>query len=164
MLEKATDFLIRYIDALKHAGADGVIIAEPAAGLLSPELNARFSVPYNKRIVDAVQDDQFIVIYHNCGRVKPLLDDILKIGAKSLHFGNSTDMESILSRIPSDIIVMGNIDPVNEFRYGTPKSMAEAVKNLLSKCLKYDNFLLSSGCDIPLNTPFENIDAFFQAG
>ena len=35
-LDKATQFLIHYVLAYKAAGAHGVMIAEPAAGLLSP--------------------------------------------------------------------------------------------------------------------------------
>jgi uroporphyrinogen decarboxylase len=40
--KKVTDFIIEYIGSFKQAGANGVVIAEPAAGLLSPELNAEF--------------------------------------------------------------------------------------------------------------------------
>ena len=36
VLEKATEFLIEYAKAFKEAGANGVCMAEPAAGLLSP--------------------------------------------------------------------------------------------------------------------------------
>ena len=163
VLEKCTQFLITYINAFKEAGADGVIIAEPAAGLLSPPLNAQFSVPFNKQIVDAVQDENFIVVYHNCGTVVPLIDDVLTIGAKAIHLGNSTDMEAILPKIPSEIVVMGNIDPSGEFRHGTPESMAAATSDLLAKCGGYGNFVLSSGCDIPPQSPFSAIDAFFSA-
>ncbi|MBQ2272396.1 MAG: methyltransferase, partial [Clostridia bacterium] len=35
VLEKATQFLIEYAKAYKEAGADGVVMAEPVAGLLS---------------------------------------------------------------------------------------------------------------------------------
>ena len=163
VLEKVTEFLVEYVKALKEAGADGIVIAEPAAGLLSPDLNLQFSVPYNKQIVDAVQDDDFIVVYHNCGNVDPLLDDILTIGAKALHFGNETVMSKILPLIPSDIVCMGNVDPAVEFRHGTPESIAKVTTEILEECSKYKNFVLSSGCDIPLQMPFENADAFFKA-
>ena len=53
-LEKATDFILAYIQAYKDVGAHGVVIAEPAAGLLSPDLCEEFSSPYVKQIVDAV--------------------------------------------------------------------------------------------------------------
>ena len=162
-IKKITVFLVNYTKALKDAGADGVCIAEPAAGLLSPELNLRFSVPYNKQMVDAVQDSGFMVIYHNCGRVDALMEDILTIGAKALHLGNETVMEKIMKAIPPEVVVMGNIDPAREFRYGTPESIAAATKDLLEKCSKYPNFILSSGCDIPYETSFDNIDAFFKA-
>lgn len=162
VLDKITAFLIDYIRALKAAGADGVCIAEPAAGLLSPDLNAEFSVPYNKQINDVVQDENFIVIYHNCGNIDPLIGDILTIGAKALHFGNETVMEDIMQAIPSDVVVMGNIDPAVEFRNGTPQSIGDATRGLLEKCCKFPNFVLSSGCDIPLQAPLENIDAFFD--
>ena len=163
VLEKATAFLIAYIEAFKQAGADGVIIAEPAAGLLSPTLNSDFSVSYNKQIVDAVQDDSFIVIYHNCGNVIPLMDDILTIGARALHFGNNISMADIMATIPPDVLVMGNIDPAGELRHGTPDSIRTTTTALLKACASYKNFVLSSGCDIPLQAPLDNIDAFFKA-
>ena len=36
VLEKVTDFLVEYAKAFTAAGADGIMMAEPAAGLLSP--------------------------------------------------------------------------------------------------------------------------------
>ena len=68
VLEKATEFLIKYAKAFKEAGANGIAIAEPAAGLLSPGLIREFSTPYVKQIRESVQDDEFMVLYHNCGR------------------------------------------------------------------------------------------------
>jgi len=35
--------------------------------------------------------------------------------------------------------------------------------DIMEKCCQYDNFVISSGCDIPPLTPWENIDAFFAA-
>ena len=46
---------------------------------------------------------------------------------------------------------------------GTPDRVREETLALLNKCSKYPNFVLSSGCDIPPMTPWENIDAFFAA-
>ena len=165
VLRKSTDFLVTYAKAFQAAGADGVIMAEPVAGLLSPALEEEFSSPYVKQIVDAVQDDGFVVIYHNCGdNVPKMLDSILSTGAAAYHFGNAVDMErDILSRVPADTVVMGNIDPAGVLRMGTPERVREATLALLEKCAKYPNFVLSSGCDMPPLTPWENIDAFFEA-
>jgi len=164
ILSKITPFTINYINEYKSVGANGVIIAEPLAGLLSPELNREFSVAYIKQIVQAVQTDDFAVIYHNCGNGTPkMIDDILSVGAKAYHFGNAIDMAEMMSLVPSDTLVMGNIDPAGQFRNGTPESIREATLSLLEKCKAYPNFVISSGCDIPPMSDWNNIDAFFKA-
>lgn len=165
VLDKVTQFLVEYAKAYKAAGANGIMMAEPVAGLLSPTLEEEFSSPYIKRIVDAVQDDNFAVVYHNCGdNVPKMLESILTTGAAAYHFGNAVDMEQdIIAQVPSDTVVMGNIDPAGILRMGSPEKVKEETSALLEKCSKYPNFVLSSGCDIPPMTPWENIDAFFAA-
>ena len=164
VLDKATQYLIRYGQAMKTAGADGIMMAEPLAGILSPDMAAEFSMPYVKRIIAALQDDSFAVIYHNCGNSVPqMLESIYDLGAAAYHFGNAVDMAAILGRTPADILAMGNIDPAGEFAGGTVDSITAATCSLMEKCGSYPNFLPSSGCDIPAHARWENIDAFFTA-
>lgn len=164
VMEKATQFLVEYCRAYKELGANGVVIAEPVTGLLSPALAEEFSEPYVRRIVEAVQDDSFLVVYHNCGNaVLRMMDSILATGAAAYHFGNAIDMSDALALVPADTVTMGNIDPAGEFRGGTPESIRKATLDLLAKCGSYPNFVISSGCDIPPLSKWENIDAFFAA-
>ena len=162
-LEKVSEFTTSYILEYKKIGAHGVVMAEPAAGLLSPDLNAEFSARYVKRIRDAVRDDHFLFIYHNCGKTLPLVQSLMSIQADGYHFGNAIDLEDMLKIVPEDVLVMGNIDPSSHFRLGTPEKMRRAVLDLLARCGKYPNFCISSGCDIPPLSPWTNIDAFFAA-
>ena len=164
LLEKATRFITDYCRAFKEAGANGVVIAEPVAGLLSPALEEEFSAPYIKKIVDAVQDDTFLVIYHNCGgAVIRQIDSILSTGAAAYHFGNAIDMAEMMTHIPAGTVAMGNVDPAGEFRNGTPESIRAATWKVMEACCQYPNFVISSGCDIPPLSRWENIDAFFAA-
>jgi uroporphyrinogen decarboxylase len=163
VLRKATDFLIEYIEEYKKAGADGIVLAEPLAGLLSPKLIKEFSTKYVREIVEAVQDKGFLVIYHNCGNEVPkLVEQILETGCIVFHFGDSVNMAEMLRMIPSYCLVMGNISPSKQFLSGTPKSIRMATTRLLESCKQYKNFMISSGCDIPPLTEFDNIDAFFE--
>jgi uroporphyrinogen decarboxylase len=75
VLKKATAFITSYAQALKKVGADGIIMAEPLAGLLSPQLIEEFSTQYVREIVGTLQDKNFIFIYHNCGSAVPFLLD-----------------------------------------------------------------------------------------
>lgn len=163
VLEKATEFLIKYAQAFKDAGANGIAIAEPAAGLLSPNLIAEFSTPYVQKIRDAVEDESFMILYHNCGNVVPLLDNIKEIGVGGYSFGNAIDIEDTLKVIPEDRIVIGNIDPAGVIRNGSPELVRTETLALMERCCKYPNFVIASGCDIPPMTPLENIQAFFDA-
>lgn len=164
VLEKTAAFLTAYILAYKAAGADGVVMAEPLAGLLSPGLCEEFSSRYVKRIVEAVQDDAFILIYHNCGNsVLPCAGSIADIGAAAYHFGNAVDMEAMLKAMPAHVPVMGNVDPAAQFCNGTPGSIRAETLRVMERCCAYPNFVISSGCDIPPLSPWENIDAFFAA-
>ena len=164
VLQKVTAFLIEYAKAYKAAGAHGIVLAEPVAGLLSPSLEAEFSAPYVKKIVDAVQDDNFIICYHNCGDNVPLMvDSILTTGAAAYHFGNAIDMSVMLDKMPDDVLVMGNVDPAGVLRMGTPETVKAETLRIMGNCCGHKNFVISSGCDIPPMTPWENIDAFFEA-
>ena len=164
VLDKVTTYLITYGQAMKDAGADGVMMAEPLAGLLSPDMAEEFSVPYVKRIVDALQSDDFAVIYHNCGNsVMSMLDKIFSQGAAAYHFGNAVSMAEVMAKAPADVLCMGNLDPAGQLAEGTPESVTAATKQMMEECGQYKNFVPSSGCDIPYHAKWENIEAFFAA-
>lgn len=164
VLEKATEFIIEYINAYKAANADGIVLAEPLAGLLSPSLADEFSSEYVKKIVEKTQTKDFIIIYHNCGdNVVQMIDGILETKSAAYHFGNSIEMSKMMQKIPSDIIAMGNVDPAGQIKNGTPESIRKETHRIMESCSKYDNFVISTGCDIPPMAPWENIDAFFDA-
>lgn len=164
VLRKTTDFLIEYAKAYKAIGAHGIVMAEPLSGLLSPKLEAKFSAPYVKEIAEALKSEEFLVMYHNCGNYTPkMIESISSNGCDAYHFGNAIDMKAFMEEWPSDLLAMGNIDPAEQFTNGTPESMKAATLELLENCSQYDNFLISSGCDIPPGAKWENIDAFFEA-
>lgn len=163
VLEKATQFLIEYAKAFKEAGANGIAMAEPAAGLLSPSLIAEFSNPYVERVRNAVEDENFLFLYHNCGTVVPLTNEIAALNVRAYSFGNAIDIEEMLKALPSDRLIIGNIDPAGVIRGGTPEIIEKETLALLERCSKYPNFALASGCDIPPQTTMENLEAFFAA-
>ena len=163
LLDKCTQFILKYCLALKATGANGVVMAEPAAGLMSDDDCMRFSSVFVRRIVDAVQDDYFTVVLHNCGNTGHCTHAMVATGAQAFHFGNKCDMEQVTRHVPPHMLSMGNIDPVSMFKDATPQQMYEATTALLQRMTPYPNFVISSGCDTPPHAPIANIDAFFKA-
>ena len=73
-------------------------------------------------------------------------------------------MKEMLPHIPQNTLVMGNVDPASQFRNGTPESIRTETLRIMSECCpEYPGFVISSGCDIPPGSKWENIDAFFEA-
>ena len=163
LLDKCTEFILEYCKALKAAGTGGVVMAEPAAGLLSGDDCMMFATPYIKRIIDEVQDDSFTVVLHNCGNTGQCTDAMVATGARALHFGNKIDMTLAMTQVPSDVLAIGNIDPVTVFRQASAEQVKAVTLDLLEKTAQYRNFVVSSGCDLPPRVPAENVEAFFEA-
>ncbi len=163
LLSKCTKFILKYCQALKLTGVQGVVMAEPAAGLMSDDDCKRFSSDYVKYIVGMVQDDNFSVVLHNCGNTGHCTKAMVATGSAVYHFGNKCDMRQVIKDVPPTALAMGNVDPVSMFKEGTPEKMYEYTTLLISDMKAYPNFVLSSGCDTPPHTPMANIDAFFKA-
>jgi len=163
LLEKCTTFINSYIREMKRIGADGVLMAEPAAGLLSPEICDEFSSAYVKAIANEIQDNDFLLLLHNCGNTGHVTQSMVSTGAGGLHFGNRVNLAETLKQIPENVLVFGNLDPVSVFRSGTPEIVFDATTNLLRQTSGHRNFIVSSGCDTPPNSPIENVEAFFNA-
>ncbi|MDR2936718.1 MAG: uroporphyrinogen decarboxylase family protein [Rikenellaceae bacterium] len=163
LLAKCNDFLRNYVVALKETGVQGVVVAEPAAGLMPGEGCEEFSSRYVKALVEAVQDDTFLVILHNCGNTGACTEAMVATGAAGYHFGNRMNMVDALTACPPDVLVMGNLDPVSVFKQATPEGVAQAATDLLEQTAVWPGFVLSSGCDVPPHVAEANIDAFYGA-
>jgi uroporphyrinogen decarboxylase len=162
LLERVTPFLIEYALEFRRAGAAGIIVAEPAAGLLSPGGLSRFSTPFVKRIVAAAQDPTFAVVLHNCGAKLVHLDRILEAGAEMYHFGAPMDLPAALVRVGGRAVICGNVDPAF-IQAGPPSAVRAEATRLLDLSLENRDFVLSSGCDLAPGTPLENVEALCTA-
>lgn len=163
LLVKTAAFLKEYLLAIKATGVAGVVIAEPAAGLLSPEMCREFAADYLREIIAAVRDDSFMVVLHNCGRTEKQVGALLSTGADALHVGNAVDILDILPQVPETTPVMGNLDPVGVFKLLDPPTVFERTLALLERTAPFRNYVLSSGCDLPPAVPMANVKAFFDA-
>jgi uroporphyrinogen decarboxylase len=163
LLDLVTGFLCRYALEFRETGAWGILVAEAAAGKLSPDGLRRFSTPFVKRIIKAVETPDFAVVLHNCHAGNDHLDAILESGAGVYHFGAGLDIAAALGRVGPETVLGGNLDTEKFFRKGQPQAAGEATKALLEATRGFRNFVVSSGCDIPPGSPLANLNAFYRA-
>ena len=163
VLEKSAAFLAAYARAFKEAGADGLIMAEPAAGLLSPRSVSAHSSAYIKGIAAAVADGPFAVILHNCAARSLHLPAILETGLTTFHFGAPMDLPAALGQVAPEVVLCGNLDPAGVFCQLAPAEITARAADLLSRTVAHRNYVLSSGCDVPVGVSLANLDAFYAA-
>jgi uroporphyrinogen decarboxylase len=163
VLEKSTAFLSGYARAFKEAGADGLIMAEPSAGLLSPRAVSVHSSAYIKRIAAAVGDGEFAMILHNCAARLVHLPAILETGLTTFHFGAPMDLPAALEKVPPGVVLCGNLDPASVFCQLGPAEVRARAVDLLARTAAHRNYVLSSGCDVPATAPLASLDAFYEA-
>jgi uroporphyrinogen decarboxylase len=163
LIAKAVDYLVGYARLFKEAGADGVVMAEPTAGLLAPRSLERFSSVPVRRIIAAVEDERFGIVLHNCGARAAHLDAVFASGASAFHFGAPMDMAVALAKAGPERLVCGNLDPSAVFVGLDAPTVTERTRELLGRCGAHTNFVASSGCDIPPHAALDRLDAFFAA-
>ena len=158
----STEVIQDYTNELFDAGADSICILEPTAVMLSPEMYEKFSLQPFQQISKHISYKPLIL--HICGNTTHLVKKMVQSGASALSLDSIVDFKQIIKNIPPEMELIGNLDPVDIFLNGNIESISHATKCLKHEMRHFPNFVLSSGCDLPLETPLENIDAFMKSG
>ena len=162
-----TEKIQRYIRLLIAAGAQAICILEPSAVMLGPDHFRLFSANYVRHIVDSCKYTGVATIYHTCGNTMHLVGKMAEAGIDAISLDSpdaGVDLPAVAKTLSSDVVIMGNINPTGAILNGSPKDVEAEVNDLLKRMAPYPNFVLSTGCDLPQETPLENIHAFMQAG
>lgn len=165
--ELATRTTLTYVQQLIAAGAQVICILEPSAVMLGAAPFRRFSADYVRRIVATCRAANTATLYHVCGNATHLIDAMVEAGVDGLSLDSAEagiDLPVIAARVPQDVILIGNMNPTGVILQGTPAEVADETSALLEQMAPYDNFVLSTGCDLPQMTPLENIAAFMETG
>jgi len=165
--DTTTEKIQEYVSMLISAGAEVICILEPTAVMLGPEQFRRFSAHYVKHIVNSCKYSNVSTIYHTCGNTMHLINEMADSGVDGLSLDSKevgVDLREAAKILTKYVVLIGNINPSKEMLRGTPEEVRAEVNQLLDEMNPYPNFILSTGCDLPQETPEENIAAFMDAG
>ncbi len=158
-MEFALEVVQRQSKALIKAGADVIALGEPTASLLSGRGFARFVLPFLQRLVAGLSRPVPLHIYGNANHLVELMG---KSGAQALSLDAPTDLKKAKELVPPGVVLYGNISPV-EVMMQPAEEVRAASKRLLQEMAQVPDFILGSGCDLPVGTPLENIAAMMAA-
>jgi uroporphyrinogen decarboxylase len=141
-------------------------ISEPMSSctVVSPKVFREFSLPYLKELVDFIKGyDGTQVIIHICGQTDKIWKDIADLGIGGMSIDNVASLKDCKNTIGSQTKILGNVDPGGIMYSGTPQDVR--IKTLEGILDAYDSpkgYVVMSGCSLPVETPFENIDAMMN--
>lgn len=162
-----TERIQKYVRMLISAGAQVLCVLEPSAVMLGPDQFRAFSADYVHHLTESCKYSGVATVYHTCGNTMHLVDQMVKSGVNAVSLDSreaGVDLPAVAAQVPSDVVIIGNVNPTGLLLKGRPADVEAEVGDLLRRMARYPNFVLSTGCDLPQETPLENIHAFMRAG
>lgn len=151
---------VRFAESQIKAGADIIGVGDAAASLVGPKIYREFVLPYEKQLIDAIHALGGRVRLHICGNISRSLKEIGTLVCEMIDLDSMVSLEKARAEMGERQVIAGNIDPVKTLRNGTPESVHKAV----AECHRAagSNFIIAAGCEIPRDTPHENITAMLK--
>ena len=164
LMEICTQVCIKFIDESLKRGALP-FIGEPvaSASMLSPRHFHQFVAPYLKRLSDHIHKNAggIPAALHICGKTKPSWTAMLEAEFDFWSL-DAVDLGEARKAVGHRVALMGNVVPANLLK-NTPEQIDAEAREICEKMGDMSGFILSSGCELPINTPPENVDALINA-
>jgi len=146
----------------------GVSIGFPdpvsSTSLISVEQYRKFSLPYFKKNVDYVKSIGGGCGLHICGTSRALWEDLRDTGIGAFSLDNVESLEEAKAVLGGKMGIQGNVPPVEVMKLGTPHDVLRSARDCIRQGWDSPNgFTLTSGCQMPPNTPEENMQALMDA-
>lgn len=160
-LEAITESLIRQAKAYEDAGADCIFLAITRATgeILTRQQYEGVARKWDEKLLNQIHVP---VITHICGR-DPMLDMVVDFpNVRGLNWwdrGTEWSLKEAKAKFGHRACMVGGIDQTRTVLMGSARDVEEEAKDAIAQAGKGGGYILFSGCDLPIATPLENIQA-----
>ena len=168
LLKLCVDNSLKWVEVFtKEFGKAGPSCSDPVTctDILSEKQFCEFSLPEMKRLFNGLTEITGIKpSLHICGHTKGIWKYFPEMEIGSFSVDDCEDLLELKEALGETMVISGNVPPVNVLRFGKIDDVIDSVKDCLRKAADSPKgFMLSSGCQIPIGTPKENLDALVYA-
>lgn len=165
LCEVSLETSLRYAEAILKTGCTPSLTDPMSSStLISPKQFREFVLPYLTRLVDYIHGQGKAVTLHICGKTHPVWESMADTGADCLSIDNDASLLAAKSKVGSRVRLMGNVPPAAVMLQGSPGDVRREARRCVSQA--HDNprgYIVASGCSLPTETPFANVDAMMDA-
>jgi len=159
------DLIQNVIDDIKVTGNPWVFFPlERGSAFYYPvRIFERFELPYLKKMVEAFTEQGFMSILHfdtDWTLNLPYLKELPK-GKSICQFDSTTDIFKAKEVLGDHMCLMGDV-PAALLTLGTPEEVAAYCEKLIDRVGKGGGFILSTGCECPVDAKFQNVKAMID--
>jgi uroporphyrinogen decarboxylase len=135
--------------------------------LISPEMYRVLVKPRHARLNEFIRRrTQAKILFHTCGAVMPLVDDLIEIGVEILNpiqpLPGLMEPEMLKKRYGDRLLFHGGLDVQSLLLSGTPTQVRQHVLRY-QEVLGTDRYIMAPANTVQPGTPPENIIAAYQA-
>lgn len=157
LLTYATRFVETITEFYIKAGMDIIGVVDPMISQISPRHFKRFMSEPFSQLFKLIREQTVFSAFFVCGDATKNLEVMCQTGPDCIAVDENINMvyaQSILSQY--NITLQGNIPLTTRMLLGTQEDNMQYVIELLDK-LDHHNLIISPGCDMPYDTPIENV-------
>ena len=160
LFEFVVEMELRFAREQIAAGADLIGVGDAAASLVGPAIYHEFVWPHEQKLVAGVLALGGRTRLHICGNTRFALEGMGRLGCEIVDLDSLSPLAEGRAKMGPRQILLGNVNPVTVVREGTPATVFDA----LAECHQQAGarYIVGAGCEIPRDTPHENVRAFAE--
>lgn len=165
LCEVALESAIRYSAAIIAAGCTPSLTDPMSSStVIGPRQFKEFSYPYLKRLIEVIHGHGKTVTLHICGKTDKIWHYMADAGADCISIDNDASLQGAVENVGDRVRLMGNVHPSEIMLQGTPDDVKRAVFDCVAQAGNSPRgYIVASGCSLPTETPFANIQAMMDA-
>ena len=159
LLDFVVEMELRFARAQAEAGAELMCVGDPASSLAGPVIFRQMLMPAHKKLVEGLKSMGLKTRSHMCGSTKRILKERGELGYDIIDLDSMVPLTAARMSMPGEVL-LGNVATVEVLRNGSVQDVVDTV----TKCSRDagDLHIVGAGCEVPRDTPEENMLALLE--
>jgi uroporphyrinogen decarboxylase len=170
IIEKAAQIIYQVVeDILAEPQVGGIFMGDDlgfnSGTLVSPQVLRKKFLPHTARIVDLTHQAEKLFLFHSCGDMYAVMDDLIEMGIDGKHsFEDKIQpVEEVYRQYSDRTAIIGGVD-MDIMASGTEEDVRKRTREILEVCGHSGRYVLGTGNSAANYIPLRNYLAMIDEG